>query len=193
MKNQFRNLDEDEVDFLDSVLESTRAKEEAVKKKTAEQLDLFRQQQEDADRARAQDTTDANDEARLDNSGSPTLEEPSWVVSNRKRKRAKDKEVVKGVKQLKQRKSSQKMDNAMPMSIETQKDSSYLPGTVNSSSCDRDPQKSMTGAQSSGADVARTKFKADKAGPVVQSSIATNLVTKPGLLGLGDYDSDEDT
>ncbi|KAJ9627621.1 hypothetical protein H2203_002833 [Taxawa tesnikishii (nom. ined.)] len=51
LKNQFRSLDDDEVEFLDSVLESTRAKENAVKKETAEQLGLFRKQQEEVEAA----------------------------------------------------------------------------------------------------------------------------------------------
>ncbi|CAG8948094.1 unnamed protein product [Penicillium salamii] len=50
LKNQFRSLDDDEVDFLDSVLESTRAKEAAVKKDTAEQLEAFRRQREKAEK-----------------------------------------------------------------------------------------------------------------------------------------------
>lgn len=51
LKNQFRSLDEDEVEFLDSVLESTRAQEAAVKKDTAEQLEAFRRQREQAEKA----------------------------------------------------------------------------------------------------------------------------------------------
>ncbi|KAK4506952.1 hypothetical protein PRZ48_000685 [Zasmidium cellare] len=51
LKNQFRSLDEDEVEFLDSVLEEERAKEAAVKKQTREELDAFRRQQEEAEKA----------------------------------------------------------------------------------------------------------------------------------------------
>ncbi|KAI9793324.1 MAG: hypothetical protein M1833_000769 [Piccolia ochrophora] len=50
LKNQFRSLDEDEVEFLDAVLESTRVKEDAVKKETSAQLDEFRRAQEEADK-----------------------------------------------------------------------------------------------------------------------------------------------
>jgi glucan-binding YG repeat protein len=82
------------VEFLDSVMESTRAEEDRVKKETAEGLALFRQQQEEADkRARRGSGGDAVAEA-----GSPTIEEENWVAGGRKRKRAKDKEVLKGVK-----------------------------------------------------------------------------------------------
>ena len=97
LKNQFRNLDEDEIEFLDSVLESTRAKEEAIKKETAEQLNLFRRQQEDADRAMAHDAENENAESTLPKPGSPINDDSVWTV-HRKRKRVKETEVAKGVK-----------------------------------------------------------------------------------------------
>ena len=55
MQNQFRSLDEDEVEFLDSVLESTRTKEAEVKKQTKEQLEVFRAHQEEAERLARQE------------------------------------------------------------------------------------------------------------------------------------------
>ncbi|MCJ1417994.1 hypothetical protein MMC32_004339 [Xylographa parallela] len=97
LKNQFRNLDEDEIEFLDSVLESTRAKEEAIKKETAEQLNLFRRQQEDADRVMAHDAENENAESTLPKPGSPINDDSVWTV-HRKRKRVKETEVAKGVK-----------------------------------------------------------------------------------------------
>jgi hypothetical protein len=93
LKNQFRALDEDEVEFLDSVLESTRKEEDRVKRETAEGLALFRQQQEEADKKARRGSDGAADEK-----GSPTLEEESWVAGGRKRKRVKEKEGLKGVK-----------------------------------------------------------------------------------------------
>ena len=98
LKNQFRNLDEDEVEFLDSVLESTRAKEEAVKKETSEQLELFRRQQEEADRGLLDEPKDTGDI-----SGSPTEQsnDTQWTINARKRKRLKDEKILKGPKLLK--------------------------------------------------------------------------------------------
>ena len=94
LKNQFRSLDEDEVEFLDSVLESTRAEEERVKRETAEGLEQFRRQQEEANKkARA-----GGDGTQVADEGSPTLEEEQWIAGGRKRKRAKEKEGLKGVK-----------------------------------------------------------------------------------------------
>ena len=75
LRNQFRALAEDEVDFLDSVLESTRAQEAAVKKETAEQLDLFRQQQEESQKA-----------AAVDEQEEQPVNQDSWAVKGRKRK-----------------------------------------------------------------------------------------------------------
>ena len=98
MKNQFRTLDDDEVEFLDSVLESTRAKEEAVKRETVEQLDVFRRQQEEADRALLLQHEEGRDEDKNGKAGSPTTEETPWAVNARKRKRAKEREGLKGVK-----------------------------------------------------------------------------------------------
>ncbi|EPE25245.1 hypothetical protein GLAREA_11826 [Glarea lozoyensis ATCC 20868] len=93
LKNQFRALDQDEVEFLDSVLESTRAEEARVKKETAEGLALFRQQQDEADRkARTGDEPTA--QLRI---GSQVAE-GAWIAGGRKRKRVKDKDGLKGVK-----------------------------------------------------------------------------------------------
>ncbi|OJJ49641.1 hypothetical protein ASPZODRAFT_53264, partial [Penicilliopsis zonata CBS 506.65] len=85
LKNQFRSLDEDEVDFLDSLLESTRAQEAAVKKETAEQLEEFRRQREQAEKDELEGTSvDA---------GLPT-EEEQWAISSRKRRREKNKDLL---------------------------------------------------------------------------------------------------
>lgn len=102
LKNQFRNLDEDEVEFLDSVLESTRKKEEEVKKETSEQLDLFRRQQEEKDKELLEGEEEVDGKA-----GSPTAGESQspWAVNARKRKRAKENDRA-GLKGVKLRKSS---------------------------------------------------------------------------------------
>ena len=79
LRNQFRSLDDDEVDFLDSVLESTRAKEAEVKKQTSEQLDAFRRHQEEAGKAATQQDT------------STVAETPeTWTAGPRKRKKGRE-------------------------------------------------------------------------------------------------------
>ncbi|KAI9765458.1 MAG: hypothetical protein M1835_007377 [Candelina submexicana] len=98
LKNQFRSLDEDEIDFLDSVLESTRAKEAAVKKETTEQLDLFRKQQEEADKALLLSDPNIEHASVGAASGGPITEDEQWIINGRKRKKGKEKEGLKGVK-----------------------------------------------------------------------------------------------
>ncbi|EPS44007.1 hypothetical protein H072_2016 [Dactylellina haptotyla CBS 200.50] len=79
-KNQFRSLDDGEVEFLDSIISEQRAEEEAKKKELESQLDDFRKLQYEADHD--------------PNAVNPSLTEGSgntWAVSAR-RKRKKDKE-----------------------------------------------------------------------------------------------------
>ncbi|KAL9130183.1 MAG: hypothetical protein Q9217_001577 [Psora testacea] len=94
LKNQFRNLEEDEVEFLDSVLESTRAKEEAVRRETTEKLDAFRRQQEETDKA----LREGDDEKEIEEAESPAAGESGWALRSRKRKRVKEKNGLKGLK-----------------------------------------------------------------------------------------------
>jgi FAM192A/Fyv6, N-terminal domain len=94
LKNQFRSLDDDEVDFLDSVLESTREKEQQVKRETAEQLEAFRKQREAAEKQLSESRAVADTSSQPDS----LAQEESWATSSRKRRRAKEKndnEVVK--------------------------------------------------------------------------------------------------
>ncbi|KAJ5766977.1 uncharacterized protein N7511_004593 [Penicillium nucicola] len=84
LKNQFRSLDEDEVDFLDSVLESTRAQEAAVKRDTADQLEVFRRQREEAEKALLGPTS----------SDVTPAEEEEWTAPARKRRRDKQKDLL---------------------------------------------------------------------------------------------------
>ncbi|KAL8736944.1 MAG: hypothetical protein Q9181_002170 [Wetmoreana brouardii] len=94
LRNQFRSLDEDEVEFLDSILESTRAKEDVVKQQTTEQLRLFRRQQEEADKALVDDTATGE----VGDQPNPSTLESQWAINARKRKRAKDTDILPGVK-----------------------------------------------------------------------------------------------
>lgn len=115
LKNQFRNLDEDEIEFLDSVLESTRAKEEAVKKETTEQLDIFRRQQEEADKAIMSEAVGLEDTSPV---GGIAPGESQWAINARKRKRAKGREALLGAKV---RKTSFANDNS-PLTAATEPD-----------------------------------------------------------------------
>lgn len=159
------------MEFLDSVLESTRAEEDRVKKETAEGLALFRQQQEEADKKARR----GSGGAEVVEQGSPTEEEENWVAGGRKRKRTKEKEVLKGVKL---RRSSTANDVEKPAKSST---------------------TSSTGDNSTAKKVAPTVPAEVKtrSNPTPSSSSTQNpaVVKKPPAkpsLGLVDYGSDED-
>lgn len=86
LKNQFRHLDEDEIEFLDSVLESTRKQEAEVKRETSQKLDLFRKQQDEADRS----LLDKKPESKGEETFSGRQDE--WALNRTKRKRNKEKQ-----------------------------------------------------------------------------------------------------
>jgi hypothetical protein len=88
LTNQFRSLDEDEIEFLDSVQEAARAKELADKRATKEGLEEFRKQQEEVERAAKEQ----------EGAVSPPTVSESWAVGPRKRKKGKEKDVIGGLK-----------------------------------------------------------------------------------------------
>ena|ERR1700749_984557 len=86
IKNQFRALEDDEVEFLDSVLESQREKDRALKEETDTQLATFREQREQTERATL-DTHTVN------------LDVPAeWGISGKRKKRGIESGPVKGLK-----------------------------------------------------------------------------------------------
>ena len=198
LKNQFRNLDEDEVEFLDSVLESTRKKEEEVKKETSEQLDLFRRQQEEKDKELLEGGEEAEAKA-----GSPTTGESqsSWAVNARKRKRAKENEKA-GLKGLKLRKSSSTAEAPVKP-----KESSSAGDVLNLSRREADhkdivepqdagagtqpTQKAVLGASTSPPSPPPPKIATMKASPKEENSSNSKIPSSAGL-GLAGYSSDED-
>lgn len=168
MKNQFRSLDEDEIDFLDSVLESTRAKEAEVKHDTMKQLEAFRRQQEEAERS-----------AVVDQPGeTAATEEENWGAS-RKRKKSKEKEGFRGVK-LRKASSSE----AVPARVE--------------STTDKPPakQSGQTAEPIKHAVVDSTKSAEKKEGSgnaaVATEGQAKTTAPVASALGLADYSSDDD-
>ncbi|RBR17942.1 uncharacterized protein FIESC28_06229 [Fusarium coffeatum] len=82
IRNQFRALDDDEIEFLDEIRANKRAEEERVKRETEEGLKAFRQQQKG--------DTVQDQSADVQEGGE------SWEIG-RKRKRNKEKE-VKGLR-----------------------------------------------------------------------------------------------
>jgi hypothetical protein len=172
LKNQFRALDEDEVEFLDSVLESTRAEEDRVRRETAEGLELFRKQQEEADKK----ARTGSEGVSVAEEGSPTGEEEQWMAGGRKRKRAKEKEVLKGVKI---RRSFSTNESTKPVSLSSSNESSSLTKEISKSAA------------------SPTQVQTDRVPPVTKlasPAIVVKIQRAPpkGGLGLVDYGSDED-
>lgn len=163
-------MDEDEVDFLDSVLESTRAEEARVKRETAEGLELFRKHQDEADKKARRGSDGA--EAAL-----PTEIEERWVSGGRKRKRAKEKEVLKGVKVRRLSSNIEPTKSVAPLSASQDGKASTAeqePESVNSKiTTHKEPSKSFL--PSSG----------------LPESKKTSALPRTSLR-LEDYDSDED-
>ena len=169
MRNQFRSLDEDEVEYLDSVLESTREKEAEVKKQTVEQLEAFRKQQEDAEKtARQDETTDAVESAE------------TWSAGPRKRK--KGRETILGGVKVRRTSTAEKKSDSPPKAAST------TPQKLEESpkSHDDDHKAAPVAGNETAGSVPPAKVQVQQsAGPNTPPSSAAGL-------GLAAYSSDED-
>ncbi len=173
------------------MLESTRAKEEAVKRETTEQLDLFRRQQEEADKALLEESGEKEDREG-GKAASPTVGENQWAINARKRKRVKEKEVLKGVKV---RKGSSTSETPVGLGGERRGSASQEPekGKAIVSAQDSTEKKSS----SAETDLEGKVFSEALASPTPISGTTAppkqeaGAVSKPAALGLADYSSDE--
>lgn len=176
LKNQFRSLDEDEVDFLDSVLESTRAKEAAVKRETAEQLEAFHRQREEAQKALLESTSPEV---------APVKGE-QWTALARKRRNDKHrKALISG----KKRKASA-TDNAAGKDTNNGKDSQNQDGAGGSSTKKLDQGTSKSDKATPTAPATQPKVVTD----TEKGQVKPKSPTKPPLvsLGLAGYSSDSE-
>ena len=82
-----------------------------MRKETAEGLEVFRRQQEEADKKARR----GSDGAQSIDEGSPAREGEQWLAGVRKRKRAKEKEVLKGVKIRRSSTTGKEPDLVPPM------------------------------------------------------------------------------
>ena len=157
-------MDEDEADFLDSVLESTRAQEAAIRKETTEQLDLFRKNQEEAEKTAKVTEVEIPDE------------EENWVAGSKRRRKGRDKEQIRGVKI---RKSSHDKKGVLSQG---QKASENNNDTV---VADDSKPKDYNANESPGCEIHMPTNESNK------SAIATTKSHQVPLLGLGNYSSDD--
>lgn len=180
LKNQFRSLDQDEVEFLDSVLESTRAQEAAVKKETAEQLEAFRQQREEAEKALLEDTSA---DVR------PSAEGEDWKISSRKRRRDKKDVLIPG----KKRKSTSESVSENPAETEQKSDTKPAEkGRISAS--DSAPKAPAPDVSSKPNKPEDTPKQRDNANPAKAGQAEAKQAAPPASLSLGlaNYDSDSD-
>ncbi|EEA20598.1 hypothetical protein EYB25_008097 [Talaromyces marneffei] len=180
LKNQFRSLDEDEVEFLDSLLESTRAKEAAVKKETAEHLAAYQRQREEAERALIEGPSGGQS-----GSTNPTGDEEQWAVAGRKRKRNKKDFLIPP----KIRKSSSAIDDTPITSDDKGQSATSTAKSVTKDSVTFTSPSWPARAET--VSVEDTKSKTNDALPLKDSP-----KQKPAVgpsLGLVAYDSDEDS
>ncbi|KAG9187019.1 hypothetical protein G6011_10127 [Alternaria panax] len=161
-------LDDEEADYLDSVMEKKRQEEANVKKETFEQLDLFRRQREEAER-KARGLEEESTEA-------PKEEDVGqWAAVGRKRKKGTEAGLLKGVK-LRKASSVPEDENSVDVAKAT-KQSAYVKTSTT-------PTMSSSNRVESPATTSTNKTK-PIAGP---SSKPTNAIS----LGLGYTSSDDE-
>ena len=166
------------------MLESTRAKEDAVKKETTEQLDLFRRQQEEADKALREE----NDGKEVEEAGSPTTGEAQWAVPGRKRKRVKEKEGLKG---LKLRKSSSTQDSVALVARKKDESEDSPEANTRESLVDANKKEEIGKGPATLASASNTTPTVVKEPSMPEKASSSSQKSLPGL-GLAGYSSDED-
>lgn len=157
-------------------MESTRAKEEAVKRETAERLEAFRRQQEDTEKASRGDAPQASNQSEAD----------TWAFNARKRKRTKEKEAIAG---LKLRKSSSSMaqmtSDAGPEEAASDDKVPSPPSPA--------PTPANQSAKSAQPPVAAIdKAISDKIDKAPATTTASTAPAPAAALGLAGYSSDDD-
>ncbi|OJD22188.1 hypothetical protein ACJ73_06464 [Blastomyces percursus] len=193
LKNQFRSLDEDEVEFLDSVLESTRAQEAALERETRQHLEIFHRQRQEADRAALVDT--GSGDPKTAGASSPE----KWTTSVRKRKRAKVKDEIPGVKLRKSSSANANSIAASRLSPEAGSKESRL--TSESEEISKNQEKPDIPVNPANREDIKEPEEPEgptttsaKAAPDHSSKVEQKVIPQvvSSALGLGAYSSDDD-
>lgn len=160
-----------------------------MKKETTEQLELFRKLQEEADKVLLEE---GGEKEAADGGNVPEATESQWAVHGRKRKRAKEKEVLKGVK-LRKSSTSEAPSTSGKESLNLQEK-----GAVESR---QRPSDKATSTTSDNLKEERNKKATEvlPASPAVSSAKSStpekqdrSKASATTGLGLGGYSSDED-
>lgn len=173
------------MEFLDSLLESTRAKEAAVKQETTEKLEAFHKQREEAEKAILDETDGPGQNLAGVGAGSP-VEEEHWVISGRKRKKAKTKE-KDGFPGVKLRKASSTSTGVKAHTGERSEDKASPKPGAQGARATGSPQRLTQG--STGSEGIKTTNDDKNQTPATSPKVAN---AAPLALGLGAYSSDED-
>lgn len=189
LKNQFRSLDEDEVEFLDSVLESTRAQEAAVKKETAEQLAEFHRQREEAERSLLDDPS--SEKAGPGGSAKSPGEEEQWARSGKKRKRNK-KDLLFPTKTHKSSTGEDAAAEAAPKATDETVKKGNAPATNISTKSDIPPPKLAEGSTTIETD-SKKESEAKEKKPAPEHEETPQKTQPAPSLGLVAYVSDDDS
>jgi hypothetical protein len=157
------------VEFLDSVLESSRAQEASILKETSEKLAAFRKHQEELEKA------------ALSSSGGLAEEiTETWVASSgKKRKKGREKEFLKGVK-------LRKSDSA---------DDTAAGTVVESKSAEKTTQAEAVEVKATSPSIpgAPNSKQSPTIGHLTKPATLSTTSSRPALgLGLANYSSDED-
>lgn len=179
LKNQFRTLDEHEVEFLDTVLSTERAQAAALRKETSEQLELFRKQQEQAHKV----------ELVEESNKSPVGDEEHWTAGPRKRKR--EKEAIRGVKIRKSSSAAQDKANSVPKLAATDGlQEAIVSGNRESSGSPRNAEDQKKAGPTI-SKVVPTEAPVTLSKTPSRASVKTSSLPVTGL-GLDSYSSSED-
>ncbi|KAI1504573.1 hypothetical protein F5X99DRAFT_19309 [Biscogniauxia marginata] len=171
IRNQFRALDDDEIDFLDGIRDERRVEEDRVRRETEERLASFRRAQKSADRAAAPSSSAADEEGAEQEEAAE-----SWGAgaAGRKRKRERERDLRGVVKGVKRRASGGE-------AAKETADAKAAP----------EPPSTTTTTTTTAAAVDKSK-DADKPVDTKNAPNATSAAAAKPKLGLVDYGSDED-
>jgi hypothetical protein len=161
-------LDDDEADYLDSVLEKKRREEANVRKETVEQLEIFRAQREEAERKALEEE---GTEAPLQEDG------VQWTAVGKKRKKGPEAGLLKGVKLRKSNSVAEEKAPVMEAKVSTDSKQGTTATAV--------PATSSKDVAKSSATPTTTAVKPRAASP-------PSKPTNPLALGLGYASSDDE-
>ena len=185
LKHQFPTLNDDEADFLYSALEAERAKEQAIRKETSDQLEAFRRRQVEADKVGegsaegGREDVDDGGERRGD-----VEDAVDWSVAAKKRKRTKEKDGLMGFK-VRRTSSSAAANHAGQDEEAKEPESANLPMKVLSASSDGKKSEET----STGATTAKSAKLESSPGSLATGNASSPMKAAIGLVG---YDSDDD-